>query len=257
MVNKNILTINRTAVIGTILSLLPLQAEADYLLARRVPTGRQVLEIVRLDQDKEKEIDVLTSNLILKYFTESGAGAMVSVPFVYKSSPTQETEGVGDLSLTTLQIMKLTSEWTIAPYLKVRFPTGDFDPKKLSPGTGRFDNSLGLTQTYTASSLEIDVMTEYTFQTTNPKTGVDLGDVFQGSLSIAYTHLGFWAGVESLVKQTGEDQIYGQSIKKSARTIALGPETRFSLGGGFLLQFGGKLDNKTNTTFEGRAFYNF
>ncbi len=243
--------------VGTILSLLPLQAEADYLLARRVPTGRQVLEIVRLDQDKEKEIDVLTNNLLLKYFTESGSGTILSVPFVYKSSPTQETEGLGDLSLTTIQILELTSGWTIAPYLKVRFPTGDFDPKKLSPGNGRFDLSLGMAHTYTTSHLELDTLTEYTFQTTNPKTGVDPGDVFHGSLSIAYTHPGFWVGVEGLVKQTGEDQKYDQSIKKSARTIALGPETRFSLGRGFLLQLGGKLDNKDNISLEGRIFYNF
>lgn len=251
-VNKTVNTI-----FGTILSLLPLQAEADYLLARRVPTGRQVLGIVRLDQDKEKEIDVLTNNLLLKYFTESGAGAIVSIPFVYKSSLTQETAGLGDLGLTITQIIGITSGWTIAPYLKVKFPTGDFDPKKLSPGTGRFDISIGLSQTYTTSSLEIDALTEYTFQTTNPKTGLDPGDVFQGSLSIAYTHPGLWAGVEGLVKQTGEDQKYNQPIKEASQTFALGPETRFSLGRGFLLQFGGKLDHKDNTSLEGRIFYNF
>lgn len=244
-------------IVGTILSLLPLQAEADYMLARRIPTGRQVLEVVRFDQDKEKETKIITSNLLLKYYTKSGAGAILSVPFVYKQSPTQETEGLGDLNLTTTHILELTPNCTFAPYSRIRFPTGDFSPKELSPGNGRFDISLGLSHTYTVSPLELDAMTEYTFQTTNPKTGIDPGDIFLGSLSVAYTHPGFWAGIEGTVKYTGKDEKLGQPLKKAPNTFAIGPEIRFSVGNGFLLQFGGKMDNKENTSLEGRVFYNF
>ena len=254
MVTKKI---TLSLIVGALFSTLA-PASADFLLARRLPTGKQILNISRFDLDREKDATTFSNTLVLKGFSPSGAGAILSLPYVSRETPAGHAEGLGDVSITTTQIFDPLKGLGIAPYLSVKFPTGEYDSKrKVNPGSGRFDTSLGTTATYNGKYVELDARVERTFQTTNSKTGVDLGDVTRASFSLAYTHPGLWVGVEALEQRFGADERFGRRTSRSRNILSIGPETRFKVGEGKLIHIGGKVDDEKSYAIEARFFWNF
>jgi len=169
MVTKKI---TLSLIVGALFSTLA-PASADFLLARRLPTGKQILNISRFDLDREKDATTFSNTLVLKGFSPSGAGAILSLPYVSRETPAGHAEGLGDVSITTTQIFDPLKGLGIAPYLSVKFPTGEYDSKrKVNPGSGRFDTSLGTTA---SCNLQISITTILSVTNNNPTQGTITG----------------------------------------------------------------------------------
>ncbi len=244
---------------GAALALATGTAFADYMLARRTPTGRQALNSAKVEVDRERDVRLITDTLVLKYFTPSNLAVMLGIPYVVeRETPAGEASGVGDLSLTVLQVFEPMQGLALAPYARTTFPTGGYQSDRpVNAGSGRYTQSFGGALTFNHGALQIDALLEYAITMPNPNTGANPGDVVQGSLSAAYHPDGFWTGLEAVVRRSGDDEKLGERTAAGQTTIAVGPEARVSLGSGFLLHVGGKIGTHGTRAAEARVMYNF
>ena len=245
-------------VIGTLISFISFPVHADYQLARRIPTGRQMLDSVKIEADRAKKITTITDTLVGKYYTEECSGVLVGVPLLYRTTPQGSVYGLGDATLTLKHVVTFAPEFSIAPYARTQFPTGAFSAaQKVNAGTGRFNAAFGAWYTLTWKKFEGDAMTEYVFQLPNPHTAVDPGDVVQGSVSAAYHPDGFWVGIEVAGRRSWSDQKLDQLVAPRQQSFAAGPEMRVNLGSGMLVQVSAKTATNNTLSGEAKMLYNF
>lgn len=244
---------------GAALALATGTAFADYMLARRTPTGRQALNSAKVELDRERDTHLITDTLVLKYYTPSNLGILLGVPYVVeRETPAGEASGVGDISLTVLQVFEPVPNLALMPYARTTFPTGAYDRDHLvNAGSGRYTQSFGGALTFNQGVLQIDALLDYAITMPNPNTGANPGDVLQGSLSAAYHPNGFWTGLEAVVRHSGDDEKLGERTAAGQTTIAVGPEARVLLGEGLLVHAGGKIGTHGTRAAEVRVLYNF
>lgn len=244
--------------VGALLSLAPQKTYADYMLARRIPTGKQALNITKVENEPSHNLTTLTNTLLFKYYTPD-TGIILGVPAVYRTTPQGTAQGLGDVVLRLTHIFDPVESLGVAPYTVTKFPSGAYDTnRKVNPGTGTFAQTFGVDMTYNRGRLELDATFAYVATMPNPRTGVNPGDIVYGSLSLAYAKVGtLWAGLEVAVQRQWSAQKFEQQILPGQESIALGPETRFSLGNGVLMHAGIKVATNNAQMAEVRMFYNF
>ena len=245
-------------VVGALVSLASPPVQADYQLARRTPTGRQLFHSVKIEADRAKHITTIIDTLVGKYYTEEGSGLLVGVPLLYRTTPQGSTYGISDATLTLKHVVTFAPEFSIAPYARAQFPTGAFSAaQKVNVGTGRFNEAFGAWYTLTWKKFEGDAMTEYVFQLPNPHTAVDPGDVVQGSVSAAYHSGGFWTGIEISGRRSWSDRKLDKIVAVGQESFAAGPEMRVNLGAGVLVHASAKTATNNTLSGEMRILYNF
>lgn len=147
-----------------VLSSLSIAKADDIFKGVKGPTNFQVDKRIQYSKN-DKNIEVLTNNLILKYWDGDNLGLFGFANFPYKKI--NDNNGFGDFTIGFGPRARV-NDLHFLSYISLTCPTGDFN-KNL--GNGRYDKKIGLFTTYLNKSNGYDInnVVEYNFAGINEK----------------------------------------------------------------------------------------